>query len=69
MLIKGQDNCCIADLSTVSLRERHGEGGSWIDGNGRPMAHWMDKERAGAVMAEIWEAAKKGAAFYELPGA
>lgn len=68
MLIKGQDNCCIADLSTVSLRERHGEGGSWIDGNGRPMAHWMDKERAGAVMAEIWEAAKSGADFYELPG-
>ena len=54
MLIKGQGNCCIADLSTVSLRERHGEGGSWIDGNGRPMAHFMDKGRAGA-------------SFYELP--
>lgn len=54
MLIKSQGNCCIADLSTVSLRERHGEGGSWIDGNGRPMAHFMDKGRAGA-------------SFYELP--
>ena len=67
MLIKGQDNCCIADLSTVSLREWHGEGGSWIDGNGRPMAHYMAKERAGEVMGELWEAAKAGASFYELP--
>ncbi len=67
MLIKGQDCIAVFDLSTTALRERHGEGGSWIDGNGRPVAHFKEQGRAKEVMGDLWEAATKGAGFYELP--
>jgi hypothetical protein len=67
MLIKGQG--CICDLSSTSLRERHGSEGSWIDGNGRPLVHYREQGRAEEVLQELWEQAKTGAGFYEIPQA
>jgi hypothetical protein len=67
MLIKGQDDCCIVDLGAACLRERHGTEGSWIDSNGRPVAHYPAQGRAVEVMRDLWEAAKAGKSFYEIP--
>lgn len=68
MLILGQNDSVIFDLGNVTLRIHNSSGGAWLDANSHSVAKYDTKERAGAVMREIWEAAKGGADFYELPG-
>lgn len=69
MLIMGQNDGVIFDLSNVTLRLRNSGAGSWLDANSHTVAHFDTKERAGAVMRDLWKAAKSGADFYEIPGA
>lgn len=69
MMIMGQNDGVIFDLSNVTLRLRNGGGGCWLDANSHTVARFETKERAGAVMRDLWEAAKSGADFYEIPGA
>lgn len=68
MLILGQNDGIIFDLSSTTLRMRLGSGGAWLDANSHSVAKYDTKERAGAVLRDLWEAAKGGADFYELPG-
>lgn len=67
MLIMGQNNASIFSLDSTALRVRTGGAGSWLDAAGHTAAHFDSKERAAGVMQEIWEAAKTGASFYEIP--
>ena len=68
MMVMGQNDGVIFDLSNVVLRIRGTNGACWLDANAHSIAKFDTKERAGAVMRELWEAAKTGASFYEIPG-
>ena len=70
MLIKGQkDFPCIFCLENVMLRVRAGSGGAWLDANSHTVAKYDSKERAGAVLNELYYAATNDldAAGYRLP--
>jgi len=69
MLIMGQNESAIFSLDTTALRVRISGAGSWLDAAGHTTAHFDSKERAAEVMRDIWEKAKAGASFYEIPKA
>ena len=68
MLIKAQRNSAIINLRSTSLHVRGG--GSIASGYGRAcqtLACYNSAERAKEVIADIFEAAQAGVAFYTLP--
>ena len=70
MLIRGQKEFpCIFCLENVMLRVGAGSGGALLDANGHTVARYADKERARAVLNELYYAATNdpAATGYKLP--